>query len=368
MINLYKMDSLIVNFIEKYEKDIGVTILDKPDNGYMKVFFESLDVIFPKLICIKNKNRIVFFHLSLDAKELDLKLNSSINGFLSFYENKTKKIKNYGIVEKASNFATNKIFIFNGLLYKKYKNKEPMIYKINMNEIKKYISYYHFDFIKYYLNDFTKINANLTDSIKNITFLYDDLNEINKRILNLKNKINSNKKFVDFDKDIVFENNILNESCPVCTEKYINNINSICCLLCNHLICYDCVMKIENDECPLCRAEYDKSIVKPNKHIIDMINNDKQVTTYISFANDIKELKKFNKLLDIVKYIISNRKNSILQKKEYLGCVSEEIDFWKNINENSEINIETITLMFTKRTAIECHDDDDKKCKKQKIE
>lgn len=327
--------------------NISAKVLSETD-----VIFSTVDIIYS---CFNDKEnfppkiQIKYFHLdeyACTANDL-----MTIRNFLE------KHVKNEKII---------KIYTFNNIhsndiLYRAYSDPNYSFYKIDYNEIKKYISYYQTDFMKYYLNDHdANNNNNLVDSIKNMSELHIHLNSNNKRKLKLEKDASSNKKYGN----VLSDDDILNDYCPVCTEKYIDNIDNICCLLCNHLVCFECIKKIEKDECPICREQYKKSLIKPNKHLINIIKKDVVFIGYNTYNKNTKELNSINEKITIINDIIKNRKVSILKNKKYLKCISKEINFWNDIDENSEMNYKIINLNFKKRKNIKI---DSKKEKKPKI-
>lgn len=312
----------------------------KNNIGVEKVKYDAVHIIYSCDISnIKDVLKIEVKYLHLDEHIFITTKEMTIRSFLEQHEKNAKIIK---------------IYTFNGYyrnetLHKNYSNPDYSFYQVDFKEIKKYISYYQTDFMKYYLNDNDKTNYDLINSITNMSELYNDLNSNNNKKLELENSIKSKETY----ENMIFDNEILNEFCPVCTEKYIDNIDNMCCLSCNHLICLGCVKKMVKDECPICREKYNKSSVKPNKYLINIIKSDATFVLYSIYNKNIKELNIINEKISIINDIIKNRKTSILKNKIYVSCITEEIIFWNSIDENSEINFETIDLNLKKRKNIE---------------
>ena len=60
----------------------------------------------------------------------------------------------------------------------------------------------------------------------------------------------------------------MNEECCVCFEKlWIVNTP------CNHHICLDCLLKLKNDECPLCRSKLISKLPKKVKTFFKINDN-----------------------------------------------------------------------------------------------
>lgn len=331
----------LVDFINKnYDRNIGTTNVTL-----------TIDVIYSCIIDNKDDQllQIEVKYLHINKYKFILTNEMTIKKLLKHHEKNAKIIKIYTFNDHHRNDT----------LHKSYSNPDYSYYKIDYKEIKKYIAYYQIDFMKYYLNDHNKINYNLLNSITNMTELHDDLNINNKKKLKLENKINPKETY----ENVIFDNDILNESCPVCTEKYIDNIDDMCCLLCNHLICLECVKKIKKSECPMCRQEFNKSFIKPNKYLINIIKNDETFKLYDAHNTNINKLNIINEKISVINDIIKNRKISISKNKKYLECINEEINFWNLNDENSQVNFETINLNLKKRKNIECDVDSNKEKK-----